>query len=354
MLGYGRPPRASQVPQSSPSAARTPAVTEGTMAQDARLTAARMLAGLTALTVLLLVSAALVSSSPSACALCHDGQRKALSVTPHRAVSCYGCHLAGGGWSWVDQKGSEWFRMYPAYLVEGRPPTGVTRISRHACEVCHADILEGLDGSHGIRIRHSACSPAPARCDGCHSDSAHPAPASWRRRPDMAQCLDCHASRKAPKTCTTCHATQVALSRPASGTLGGVHGDRWERTHGMGDLSTCSTCHQPIECGSCHGTSLPHPDGFIVTHGKDSRSPSAKCEQCHRASSCDGCHGVPMPHPADFRRVHKDSATSSSDARCLRCHRQYDCLNCHERHAHPTKTGGSIPASDLPKSEMVP
>lgn len=308
----------------------------------------RVLTALLLLVGIVLVVGSLVSSSPSVCGLCHGAQARSLAASPHRNVGCYGCHLASGGWSVLEAKSEELFTMYPAYLGGRRSVSAGVRISRAACTACHEWTPETASAG-GVRIVHAKCAAAPAKCDSCHSDVAHPGAVRWARTTDMGACIGCHAATDARVGCSACHVGEAPKSRPATGTLGVVHGRRWEKTHGMADLRTCSACHQPSKCASCHETTLPHPVGFAASHGGQARAAGAKCSMCHQDSAmCDACHGLPMPHPADIRPKHGTLATSLDDPRCLKCHREFDCRNCHARHGHPRSTDGSLKSRPLP------
>jgi hypothetical protein len=170
----------------------------------------------------------------------------------------------------------------------------------------------------------------------------------------MGGCLGCHDTKRASVKCATCHTKKVAVARPVQGSLKAAHGSTWKSAHGLADLRTCTACHEPPYCVKCHGTTLPHPSGFMATHGPDAMKPGAACTTCHSDRAvCDSCHGIDMPHPADWRPKHTAAATTRSDPKCLKCHEEFDCRNCHAGHAHPGTTKGTLGSKRLPSSRSV-
>lgn len=303
--------------------------------------------------VVLGVASTVVSSQPVTCRLCHASQAGALAASDHRDVSCYRCHLASGIWSLPQQKAAELFGMYPAFLLNRGLSGPVQRVSRTACTSCHS-LGSGVATGGGLRIRHRECVPADEKCDTCHAASAHGTALRWTRGADMGACLSCHVKNGAAEECTACHVRAPRDRRPTTASLGIIHGSRWRTTHAVGDLKSCPVCHSDADCSRCHGTQLPHPAGFLATHGAASLSSKAKCSSCHRdRTMCDDCHGLPMPHPASFRAKHARIATSPDDPQCLTCHARADCDNCHSAHQHPTTTQGTLSSKRLPKGTAI-
>lgn len=302
-----------------------------------------IIAVLAVLAVLLLVVVT-VGSMPAVCGSCHAMKpyAAALQRSAHKNVSCYSCHLAAGSWDWPAFKAGELFRMYPASLFGAKPSGSATPVSRAACLSCHASVLDHGVNSNGIRIDHAACA-ATGSCDSCHASIAHGTTVRWSRQPVMEECVVCHISSKAPRTCNTCHAGKVRSQRLEAGPWQITHGPAWKTTHGMGELRYCQTCHPADYCVKCHGMVLPHPVDFPATHGAQAMKAGAKCTQCHdRTSFCDSCHGIQMPHPEGFLKKHSSIAKSSTDPACLKCHLESDCKACHEDHIHPGSTRGTL------------
>jgi hypothetical protein len=316
----------------------------------------RVAAALVLLAAVLVVIGSVVSSHPAVCTLCHGSHADAMVTSAHRGIACYDCHLPSGGWSIIDAKTNEFLSMYPAYATGRRVSSGGSgsRISRAACTTCHLAVLSGTTSAKGLKIVHSVCAAAPGKCDACHAEVAHPGAIRWTRSIDMGGCVGCHDAKSAPVKCVACHTKKVELGKPVKGSLQAAHGAAWKKTHGLADLRTCATCHEASYCVTCHGTTLPHPSGFMATHGKEAMKPVSGCASCHSDRSvCDSCHGIDMPHPAGWRPKHSSAATTRSDAKCLKCHDEFDCRNCHAGHAHPGTTNGTLGSERLPSSRSV-
>lgn len=290
------------------------------------------------LLVVLSLAVTIGGSSPRVCSACHAEQHRSLVAGPHVSARCYDCHLERGSWGLVSQKTDELFRMYPRALVRagfGRP----AKLTEHSsCLGCHRDVMSGPLTGRGMKIDHAACA-SEGSCDACHSSVAHgPDGVRWRTGPAMDDCTACHKARGAPLECVGCHVEPREAER-SDGAWQVTHGPQWKHMHGMGDLDSCSTCHDGEMCKECHGIELPHSAEFGSTHGKAAMSDNRSCEVCHRtASFCDSCHGTQMPHPDVFLAQHTTIAKSTSDPACTRCHVPNDCSDCHFHHIHP---GGS-------------
>lgn len=296
------------------------------------------------LSFVLLGAFVFTSSQSSVCSSCHPAQAAALRVSVHRAADCYTCHLRGGWWGIVEAKTDEVLRMYPRTLLgKNLSMAPCARVSRKSCTSCHRQLPKKTE-VRGLIIRHGTCAAAPRPCDDCHSSIAHGRKVRWPRRPLMDECLDCHERRRAPKECVTCHAGRLdRKERLENGPWQVTHGSNWKKTHGMGRLSTCRTCHDDKTCIRCHATVLPHPKTFMRTHGNEALTAEAECTTCHAAKEfCERCHGFAMPHPVGFLKVHAKQAAGGEDPRCIKCHRPMDCRNCHIAHTHPGRTDGSL------------
>lgn len=301
-----------------------------------------LFAGVLAVAVLAVLAG---GSSPAACSGCHAMRpfSQALEASSHAAVNCYRCHLQLGAWSYPGFKSEELLRMYPDSIA-GRGLSGPSReISRAACLDCHESVLNDVTDAAGLRIDHAACA-AGSSCDQCHSTVAHGSAVRWPREPLMEDCIQCHRSAGAPVGCDSCHAGKSERDRLTRGPWQVTHGPKWEKTHGMGSLQYCVTCHPDDYCVKCHNVVLPHTEGFGRSHGKQALAPAAKCLDCHdKVQLCDGCHGLPMPHPAGFLALHSKQAVSAEDPACVElCHKATDCVACHVKHTHPGNTAGTL------------
>jgi hypothetical protein len=298
--------------------------------------------------VLLIVSAA--TSAPAVCSSCHAMQPAAngLAAGSHAGTPCYRCHLAAGAWSWTAFKTRELTSMYPAALL-GRSLSGPDDgVSDAACLSCHTRVMTGILKGKGTRIAHRSCAEG-RQCVDCHGAESHGKAARWVRQPYMDDCVACHLEQKVTIQCDTCHVERSTAERIARGPWQVTHGPNWRKTHAMGDLQLCVTCHPATKCVQCHGVPLPHPTDFGRTHGALAAAPGAKCTDCHdRKGFCDACHGTPMPHAAGFLAKHSKIAKSREDAACLKCHYDYDCASCHQAHTHPGNTKGTLRSRTLP------
>jgi hypothetical protein len=293
------------------------------------------------LTVLLalvgvLVVATAVGSLPAVCSACHGSQTSAMERDAHASVRCYDCHLENGAWGFPAEKNAEFTQMYPAALRGLGLKSPARATSRASCLECHADVLKGVTSGDGLSIKHRVCAVGPT-CDGCHSTVAHGTAVRWSMNPSMEDCVACHKTKGVSAECKTCHTSEPAERRNVKGPWQVTHGKNWRKTHGMGDQSTCGTCHPSNFCARCHRVPVPHGADFGATHGTFAQEDRAACLTCHKSAKafCDECHGMEMPHPEGFTRRHTTIAKSLSDPRCIVCHVDTDCGTCHSYHVHP-------------------
>ena len=301
-----------------------------------RSVAAVVLGLLVALTALVAVA----GSFQPACGLCHGDQSQTLAKTSHAETGCYGCHLASGAWSLPSQKASELLAMYPKAVVGAGYRGSVTLTSARQCLKCHSGVLAEKTEGKALRIQHSTCAKG-STCDTCHSGVAHPDATRGTGAPVMEDCIACHRREGGPVQCDACHVGDVKPSVVSRGPWQVIHGRDWKKTHGMGQVDSCATCHLPGFCSDCHKVPVPHPLEFGSTHGELAMRDPESCATCHMSKRfCDACHGIAMPHPADFLKRHATLARGTKDPSCLRCHAAVDCGNCHENHVHPGGTQG--------------
>lgn len=320
----------------------------GAVARRDAVTAALLLASIVAC-IAVIAFAGIVGASvdPRFCAACHDPEAESLRTGPHSRLACDACHASGGAFRLVDFRLSV-VAMIPSALA-GRPPAEA-RIPDAACLRCHDDVASGVVTAGGIRMSHAEVAEAGITCVECHNGTAHTERgAAIRGRYDMGTCLECHRTNAGNvDACSVCHTDDRDGARSRALTPWRVtHGSNWQKTHGMGDLRTCSACHQGSYCGRCHRTQVPHPSSFKTQHGAgilEDASLESDCLTCHQRSACDGCHGLDMPHPAGFLETHSKAVKQATDEVCYRCHDKASCKQCHGRHVHP-----GIPEKQLKK-----
>jgi hypothetical protein len=160
----------------------------------------------------------------------------------------------------------------------------------------------------------------------------------------MNDCITCHKALNVTVACKACHVGDVEKKSFTGPEFTVTHGPNWQQTHGMGQMSSCSACHQSTSCARCHGPGVPHTASILGDHPTYAKLPTAKCDTCHTKAFCFACHQTEMPHPADFPSKHSAIVKAQGPQNCLRCHAQSDCDTCHTRHVHPGGSVGNIPA----------
>lgn len=250
----------------------------------------------------------------------------------HAEVACTSCHGAGSVGSRLSLATAQVTGMY---LPLRKVDPSVAAVPDTRCKVCHAPQLDAVVENAGLRIVHSSCAPG-RQCTECHSPTAHGAEVSWPRSATMQMCFDCHGGAAAPADCDLCHAAKLPDDRVRTDVFAITHGPNYERTHGMGRMTSCSACHEDTKCAKCHGAGLPHGNNFVSEHGPSATSAAAKCTSCHQERFCSDCHGYEMPHPRTFTKGHGRLVDDQGDSSCTKCHDASDCTRCHESHVHPT------------------
>jgi len=282
------------------------------------------------------------------CSACHmTGEFEAQTVMrSHGEVACKSCHGGTTVQSRVQFGFNQVFGM--VLQVKDIDPT-LARTQSSQCISCHED-LPAVTTSAGLRIQHTSCARG-RECTDCHSPVAHGTAVGWPRTATMELCYECHGTRAVPAECDTCHEDRLADDRVQTGTFAVTHGPNAAKTHGLGNMKSCSSCHESSKCEKCHGVGLPHPEDFVAKHGQISGLPTAKCTTCHIETFCSDCHGYEMPHPIAFLKTHAEASEKAGVETCRRCHAEQDCQQCHLDHVHPTtqeqmRALGKIPAED--------
>ena len=345
------------------------------------------------------------------CGTCHSMEKEVTTweKSPHASVACLQCH---------DESDVAWVKHELSDLGDTMAGTTPTKAAHTLplkapdakCKDCHADQMKSIMKDvvptpmmAGAKTVAAPGSPMPIKaahavhmekvglsCSECHTDSVHGTTLTGTALRDEAheQCMSCHVEKKVQiavtgsTSCTACHA-DVAKVTPED------HKNQaaWQVGHGKAAATqSCGECHlgesagahsvisQPTSfpsaskdsCAACHsGVQMPHPDGFVSTHGKVSlKVKDGTCEACHTdnaiatgaagaapvsggAPSCTGCHAQPMPHPASFLSNHGQVALTAP-ATCDACHSRKNptnpqaahasgnfCASCHDAYQHP-------------------
>ncbi|MDO8587168.1 MAG: cytochrome b N-terminal domain-containing protein [Armatimonadota bacterium] len=259
-----------------------------------------------------------VRKDPSQCGKCHQ------------PAFCQTCHQNRRPDSHLNQ----WLKFHFGTARE-KPEYCRVCHTQAFCDSCHETLLhtpDWLPSKHG-----KSALAQPGVCDNCH-------------QPKL--CIMCHAGTppsthekgwipkhgavalKSVAACRTCHTEQSCRSCHG---LTIPHAAGWIAEHGRVAISTpdlCTKCHtsQRRSCRSCHANLKPafHGGRFRRAHSEMGRDRPTLCAQCHGQNSCLKCHGTQMPHPKDWMLTHKShGATFKRDGVCFRCHAKSKCSMCH-------------------------
>ena len=267
------------------------------------------------------------------CNECHA--RRKPSAAAEAISFSHGLHLPRGGHCQTCHP----FTGKEAHGMPGHPACFLCHDDARApreCVLCHRDRAAILPASHRApnfarthgRGDTRGCTGCHARafCDDCHQIRLpHPAGFAGRAHAQAAQgnprlCARCHPESE----CAACHQRR----KPAT------HTPAFARTHGPLALRDqgCSTCHAQSFCQNCHGLPMPHPDGFVRTHGAAAGQTPGVCQRCHtREQFCTPCHRTrkPVSHGGQWRTTHGTAVLKGSSRSCLVCHTQSACAGCH-------------------------
>lgn len=314
-------------------------------ANRARAAAARRKREILALCAVAVVATVLAGpvslAIPASCNLCHahTGEYEQWQRSPHAEVACQQCHVERG---YLGGLSNTALLLSESGKTLSGDVSDVAWVPDDACMECHPEIGgEQPFTTAGLRMQHAGLSDGGYRCVECHLGVAHEPHVDRIPQPTMSTCATCHNNVRVSGQCDICHTGDRSAdeARRHDAELAKTHGVNWRSLHGMGDLQTCTLCHEPSKCEACHGVPLPHDSGFGATHGAEAvlggREP---CLTCHTASFCDSCHGIEMPHPDGFLPAHSSLAEGLEDPLCIRCHTTANCAECHKRHIHPGGT----------------
>ncbi|MDI6891799.1 MAG: NapC/NirT family cytochrome c [Actinomycetota bacterium] len=291
---------------------------------------------ITALILILLFTGGLVGSShPSFCKSCHIEKPyyQSWKESPHNEMGCLSCHQEPGVLGFCAEKLEMAKRIISNTLRSYRKPV-IGNVSNASCLKCHEWIQKKLAIKKGIRVSHREFLEKAYKCIDCHSTVAHGEVSAIEEYPHMDKCTPCHNKRIAPTTCEICHVKGAERTVRYTGPWAVTHGPKWEKTHGMGNLTSCIVCHEEEKCTKCH-VLIPHPENWPYLHGKNAREENSNCDFCHIKSFCENCHQIEMPHPEEFLPVHADELKEVGEKICLHCHAKSSCDLCHTKHAHP-------------------
>jgi hypothetical protein len=324
------------------------------------------------------------------CALCHQRSDSIImDVGRAQPEKCLVCHAEGDATHFAQETCT---RCHVPLSRAGRlSPAQITRLPKPPSH--DSDWV----GRHPSRAASAVCATCHARdyCASCHVNASSVAPIqALERDPRVAQLVrnrrvayrppPSHAAdgfarthgltaRRSVTECANCHARESCLgchreeervgpvralpSRRSGGAYGvdlaGIrppdHGPDHRLRHRVpaaGGDATCSRCHAPSFCASCHdAASSPtfHGLNFVQRHAENAYTRENDCAACHQVQAfCRNCHrtvgqtsGSGAPNAQKFHDNqpywtlgHAAIARRSIET-CATCHQQTDCLKCH-------------------------
>ena len=306
--------------------------------------------------------------------------QRCLSCHAHRAeqhlarASCAPCHAGAGipqrlaqadvaAFATPPSHDSAWVENHPSFAAS---PTCQVCHAREFCASCHPNAgavpeIQALQSDPRVAalVRGRRASyPVPAVHRSASFSRTHGSFALVY----VAVCANCHTR----ESCQTCHrrdervAAVAQLPRRVRGGAPGVelgamrppdHLPDFATRHAAaasGGDATCSRCHVPSFCASCHdGAAGPmfHGPNFVERHSQSAYTQDLECASCHQPQAfCVSCHqsaglartpaqrGAPLGRFHDGQRIwifgHGGVARRAIET-CAGCHQQRDCLQCH-------------------------
>lgn len=271
------------------------------------------------------------------CSACHLMKQNYLSwqKSTHAQARCLQCHQSKGFLSSLFTT-AKIGRYFFVTFLKIQPQALSAQVSSENCLECHPAITEKLRETGGIRISHREFNQAGYPCTKCHGQVAHSNEGRVRNFPTMDRCFDCHNDVTAPSRCGLCHLEPVKNRKikPTPGSAWAlIHTSSATETHGLGDLKTCSICHQKAFCQKCHQINLPHEADWRYFHSLKALAKPKSCFRCHQQKYCQDCHQLEMPHPTSFLIQHGE-IFEKDEGLCRRCHPLETCNFCHVESVH--------------------
>ena len=331
-----------------------------------------------------------------ACHSVHGDDVAAFGESAHQRAGCITCHVGvdAGALGRFAYRLGKLGDYGPVLLRRVEQPvnaaSGVALAMPSAqCTQCHVMEKRHVTPSAGIVIDHAVHESTGIGCTVCHNRVAHPeaaialevkgnAPKQDFMR--MTACYRCHSlgeawasEYRASGECAVCHtpgfdleppshdaedwytergdskghatafkaAAERATGAPVSG--GGSGREALVRVPSVAVVNECYTCHLAAYCTGCHGTEIPHPDGFAEAHSQQfAASDAAGCAKCHNKTgaqandrqACTLCHHPGfVPAEGPWRQRHDDVIASGVKPMesCYGCHEETFCSSCHVR-----------------------
>jgi len=224
------------------------------------------------------------------------------------------------------------------------------------CTKCHGDLdkvfkqgkVPDLKYTHEMHFGKGV-----SDCSVCHPGNTHEP--DTINKPTMGRCFTCHGVTKvaiAPGECSTCHPPGLPKKPPThlvSTWLPGGHAEE-----ALANEFECLTCHRPSFCQSCHGLTMPHPDGWAEEpHTLAFSDDPDACQRCHarapdRYDFCDTCHHPQGPKDVPWREYHPSVVKGQGAFTCFQCHSETTCSSCHVRGKEDFSADESVQPSPVP------
>ena len=307
-------------------------------------------------------------ADPERCVTCH-GQGATSHLTQQ---SCEPCHTTLHDAAALDVVAIRGFPRPPSHdstwiLHHQEAAAGPTCAVCHAqqfCASCHVNArsveavrkLAADDRVAAIVAGERRTYPLPPS----HTDPAWAQRHGAVARAGVTECANCHAR----ESCIGCHRVQervpalAGLPRRAGGGAFGVdlvglkpadHQPDMALRHRVlaaGGTATCSTCHRPSYCASCHDAARApgfHGATFVQRHAQQAYAAEAECAACHQTQIfCRDCHRTlgraNTNAPVGAGRYHDKQpgwlfghggVARRAIETCASCHAQDFCLRCH-------------------------
>lgn len=264
------------------------------------------------------------------CIDCHDPDETGTPALP-KAETCFECH----------EDLTQENERVQAYFKAVRQEDGSYKFWRPS-------YMADLIMSHENHAKYEVA------CEACHGKPSETAFARPKPLDFMKTCMACHAERKAPAECATCHKEARADVMPRSHKAKAfrrVHGQQAPAGWRKGEGASCALCHEvPRDCTACHAQTKPpsHKEaGFRLYHGRgdtdalEGTFEESSCALCHKEQACITCHNTTRPrsHTANWQRRLHGIAASVERQSCQTCHKQDTCNLCHQNTAPVSHRG---------------
>jgi nitrate/TMAO reductase-like tetraheme cytochrome c subunit len=343
------------------------------------------------------------TSSSKFCASCHEMKPEYYTwkASSHSEVDCVSCHTGSSKEEYAKAKANGLVQVFKkatqTYTAPIRMPD---QIQDSSCEKCHNIFTRDVTPTGDLIIPHDKHKKQGINCAQCHQGVAHGKIADRKMtyqtdygkwdamlgkavmseqkyiKTDMATCMECHAVRKAPMECTTCHSTgMIPDTHKREAFKYQSHGSNARQ-----DLESCNKCHEymskeeieelePVSivnkflskdeprdnthieydyakqntfCRDCHSMRPPsHTSYFMMEHGALASENRESCLACHEYQqksnsavttvACSSCHPSIHNNNNQWKERHPIPIAEKQIVTdlCYTCHNEAKCQSCH-------------------------